>query len=187
MPQMLWSGNDQMLIKHYSLSYRVSNKLIFGTILSFIDFLNFFVNIHHERVCICVFVIMSFWVIICVFLCLCMWACGCLSVSLQVYIFVLYECVYVCVFVLYEYVLVCVCVCACLQCSPCRPLCEGLPTVLWLPMGRAWSLSSSISTFCKTRWLFTSKYENKHFAKKDSEHFREMEAVNKRSKGKVIF
>ena len=60
-------------------------------------------------VCLCVF--MSFWVIICVFLCLCMWACGCLSVSLQVYIFVLYECVYVCVFVLYVSVLVCVSVC----------------------------------------------------------------------------
>ena len=24
----------------------------------------------------------------------------------------------------------------CLKCSPCHPLCEGLPTVLWLPWGK---------------------------------------------------
>ena len=114
-------------------------------------------------VCVCLWVFGSLFVSFCVCVCgrvgICLCPCRYTYLyCMSVYVFVCLYCMNMCL---------CVCVCACLQCSPCRPLCEGLPTVLWLPMGRAWSLSSSISTFCKTRWLFIWKYEKKHFGKKN--------------------
>ena len=49
----------------------------------------------------------------------------------------------------------------CLKCSPCHPLCEGLPTALWLPWGKHdICLRRSIHLYILTCSYFSKQWKN---------------------------